>query len=289
LTLEPRAAAGYAAAMPASRFSATVVTYRPDVPLLERSLASLGEAVLHAQAAGLVSQATLYLVDNGPRDCLAEVESAARAFPAAAGRVEILHGHGNLGYGRANNLVLPRLASDLHLVMNPDVELEREALAASIEALRDDPQVGIVAPSVCGPGGERQYLCKRYPSVWVLFLRGFAPRFLQRPFASALDHYEMRDVPADAPFAPVPLASGCFMLVRTPLFARLGGFDPRFFMYFEDYDLSLRAGREAAVAYVPGARIVHHGGEASRKGWRHVAWFLRSAWRFFATHGWKIA
>jgi hypothetical protein len=33
---------------------------------------------------------------------------------------------------------------------------------------------------------------------------------------------------------------------------------------------------------------VHHGGEASRKGPRHVAWFLRSAWRFFALHGWKI-
>jgi GT2 family glycosyltransferase len=98
----------------------------------------------------------------------------------------------------------------------------------------------------------------------------------------------MRDLAGDRSFAPVPLASGAFMLVRTPLFKRLGGFDPRFFMYFEDYDLSLRLGREADVAYVPAARIVHHGGEASRKGWRHVAWFLRSAWRFFATHGWKI-
>ena len=51
----------------------------------------------------------------------------------------------------------------------------------------------------------------------------------------------------------------------------------------------LRIGREAKVAFVPGARIVHHGGDASRKGARHVSWFLRSAWRFFATHGWKIA
>ena len=47
-------------------------------------------------------------------------------------------------------------------------------------------------------------------------------------------------------------------------------------------------GTELPLAYVPAARIVHHGGEASRKGLRHVAWFLRSAWRFFATHGWKI-
>ena len=275
--------------MPALRFSATIVTFRPDARLLERTLASLAAAVLHARAAELISDAAVFVVDNGPPDMLPAIEIALRTFPAGAGTVELVHGHGNVGYGRANNLVLPRLKSDLHLVANPDVELERDALAAAIGALNSNGRLGVVAPSVCGPDGARQYLCKRYPSVWVLFLRGFAPQFLRRRYAAALDHYEMRDLPPEEPFAPVALASGCFMLLRTPLFARLGGFDPRFFMYFEDYDLSLRAGREATVAYVPSARIVHHGGEASRKGPRHVAWFLRSAWRFFATHGWKIA
>ncbi len=225
---------------------------------------------------------------RSPRWLLRAIESVVRAYPPDAGTVELVHGHGNVGYGRANNLVLPRLNSDLHLVANPDVELDRDALAAAITALDSDAGLGVVAPSVRGPDAERQYLCKRYPSVWVLFLRGFAPPFLRRRYAATLDHYEMRDLPAEQNFAPVPLASGCFMLMRTALFARLGGFDPRFFMYFEDYDLSLRAGRESTVAYIPAARIVHHGGEASRKGLRHVAWFLRSAWRFFAIHGWKI-
>lgn len=275
--------------MPALRFSATIVTFRPDVPLLGRTLASLAAAVRQARAAGLVSEAEVFVVDNGPPDFLPGIEGALRAFAVDAGTVELVHGHGNVGYGRANNLVLSRLRSDLHLVANPDVELDRDALVAAIAALNADAHVGVVAPSVNGPDGARQYLCKRYPSVWVLFLRGFAPRSLRRRHAGALDHYEMRDVPHDQPFAPVTIASGCFMLMRTPLFARLGGFDPRFFMYFEDFDLSLRAGREATVAYVPAARIVHHGGEASRKGLRHVVWFLRSAWRFFAIHGWKLS
>ena len=275
--------------MPPLRFSATIVTFRPDVPLLERTLESLAAAVRHARAAGLVAEATVFVVDNGPPEALPIIESALHAFTADAGGIELVHGHGNVGYGRANNLVLPRLRSDLHLVANPDVELERDALTAAIEALNSDARLGVIAPAVRGPDGARQYLCKRYPSVWVLFLRGFAPRFLRRRYAAALDHYEMRDVAPEEPFAPVPLASGCFMLMRTALFARLGGFDPRFFMYFEDFDLSLRAGREATVAYVPAARIVHHGGEASRKGPRHVAWFLRSAWRFFSIHGWKFA
>jgi GT2 family glycosyltransferase len=270
------------------KFSATVVTYRPDIAVLERSIASLASAVLLARDAGLVSQAVLYVVDNGPAEALGPIAQAAKSF-AAAGALEILHGHGNVGYGRANNLVLPRLDSDVHLVMNPDVELDRDALVAALAALRGSEGVGAVAPAVRGPAGERQYLCKRYPSLWVLFLRGFAPSFLRRRFAATLDRYEMRDLPAGNEVSPVPLASGCFLLMRTPLFQRLGGFDPRFFMYFEDYDLSLRIGREARVAYVPQSRIVHYGGEASRKGWRHVAWFMRSAWRFFATHGWKIA
>lgn len=275
--------------MPPSAFTATIVTYRPDPALLERSLASLGAAILRAQSRGLLSTARVFLVDNGEGAGLAGLRSSLAAFPPDAGSAELIHGHGNVGYGRANNLVLDRLDSDCHLVMNPDVELDRDALCEAIAAMRSDAAIGLVAPSATGSAGERQYLCKRYPSVWVLFLRGFAPAFLRARFSAALDHYEMRDLRADQPYAPIPLASGCFMLVRTAQFRKLGGFDPRFFMYFEDYDLSLRVGRESKVAYVPQARIVHHGGEASRKGPRHVLWFLASARRFFATHGWKIA
>jgi GT2 family glycosyltransferase len=237
----------------------------------------------------MAGSAAVYVVDNGPAESLEGLRAALRAWPPEAGTIELVAGHGNVGYGRANNLVLPRLASDFHLVMNPDVEIDREALVRGLEVLRGDARSGLVAPDAYGDDGARQFLCKRYPSVWVLFLRGFAPAVLRRRFARRLADYEMRDVVAAEAIADVPLASGCFMLMRTALFRRVGGFDPRYFLYFEDYDLSVRVGREAGIAYVPAARIVHHGGEAARKGPRHVAWFLRSAWRFFSTHGWKIA
>jgi GT2 family glycosyltransferase len=146
------------------------------------------------------------------------------------------------------------------------VELDPDALVAAIHAMQADPSIGLLAPDVCGAGGERQYLCKRYPSVWVLFLRGFAPAMLRRAFWRSLERYEMRDVLGSQPCSPVPLASGCFMVVRTAIFRRLGGFDPRFFMYFEDYDLSLRIGPRSEGRIRPAARIVHHGGEAARKG-----------------------
>ena len=268
----------------AAAFSATVVTYRPDAVQLASALASLRANIDEARGRGLVSEAAVFIVDNTPGAAPAGLERPLSALDGA----RIVRGHGNVGYGRANNLVLEELRSDVHLVMNPDVELEPGALAAALEAMRDDPSIGIVAPAVRDAGGALGHLCKRYPSVWVLLLRGFAPGFVRKAFARSLDDYEMRDLPPDRR-SPVPLASGCFMLVRTALFKRLGGFDPRFFMYFEDYDLSLRAAREAQVSYVPAARIVHHGGDAAAKGPRHVAWFLASAWRFFARHGWRIA
>jgi GT2 family glycosyltransferase len=275
--------------MAAPSLSASIVTYRPEPRLFARALASLAAAIAEARGAGELGDARLLVIDNGPADERAAISQALATWPADAGAVELVAGHGNLGYGRANNLALARVRSDFHLIMNPDVELEPGALREALRATREHPEVGLVAPAAFGDDGELQYLCKRYPTVWVLFLRGFAPARLRRRYAAAIHDYEMRDVIADRFVPNVPLASGCFMLARTALLARLGGFDPRFFMYFEDYDLSLRLGRESQVAYVPAARIRHHGGDASRKGLRHVGWFIRSAWRFFARHGWKIA
>lgn len=275
--------------MAAPALSASIVTYRPELALFARALASLAAAIDEARRAGELGESRLVVIDNGPPERHAEIAQALKAWPSQAGALEVIAGQGNVGYGRANNLALNGARSDFHLVMNPDVELEPAALREALRAAREHPEVGLIAPAAYGDDGELQYLCKRYPSVWVLFLRGFAPALLKHRYARAIHDYEMRDVIADRFVPNVPLASGCFMLARTALLARLGGFDPRFFMYFEDYDLSLRLGRESQVAYVPRARIVHHGGDASRKGPRHVAWFLRSAWRFFARHGWKIA
>ncbi|KUE80788.1 hypothetical protein ATO46_14560 [Aeromonas schubertii] len=84
-----------------------------------------------------------------------------------------------------------------------------------------------------------------------------------------------------------PIVSGCFMLFRTDVLQQLGGFDPRFFLYFEDFDISLRAGKISRIAYVPQVKVVHHGGHASRKGWRHIWMFGRSMVTFFNIHGWR--
>jgi GT2 family glycosyltransferase len=77
------------------------------------------------------------------------------------------------------------------------------------------------------------------------------------------------------------------MLWRRDVLTVLKGFDPRFFLYFEDFDISLRAGKVTRVAAVAVVRIAHFGGGAARKGWKHVRMFARSARLFFGLHGWK--
>ena len=270
------------------RLSAAIVAYRTEADTLHRCLSSLARSVVAARTAGLASALDLFLVDNGPSGELSFDARALAAWPADLGIPRVKCGHGNVGYGQANNLVLPELASDFHLVMNPDVELEEGAVGALLRAFAAHPEVGLVAPAVFGTNGERQYLCKRYPSLWVLFLRGFAPRFVRDFFRGSLDRYEMRDAIGDHFVAGVPLASGCCMVVRTALLRRLAGFDPAYFMYFEDVDLGGRLARESELAYEPAARIVHRGGDASAKGGNHILWFVRSAGRFFSRHGWKV-
>ena len=95
-----------------------------------------------------------------------------------------------------------------------------------------------------------------------------APAFVQRVFRRRLHRYEMRDVmDADPPrdVIGVPALSGAFMLVKRFAIDRTGGFDPRFFLYFEDYDWSVRLNAVTRSAYLPAMRVVHHGGRASTR------------------------
>lgn len=274
---------------PAS-LSVGVVVYHSDLPLLAQTLDSLATAVDFARAEGLLDVVAVTVVDNGSPDAAALDQAVRGALPPERSiPSDIRRGQGNVGYGRGHNVALEGSATDYHLILNPDAIVEPGALAEALHFLRANPDVGLLTPEVRGAEGERQYLCRRYPSVLVLFLRGFAPGWIKRRFQPLLDRYELRDRMDTDVLRDVPLASGCFMFARRDELAAVGGFSPDYFLYFEDYDLSMRMRRHSRIAYVNRVRIVHHGGEAAKKGRTHVRLFLASALRFFRTHGWKIA
>jgi GT2 family glycosyltransferase len=275
----------------AASLTVSVVLHNSDPRLLERGLTSAAAAIRRAQADAVLGAASITLVDNASgaasREATAEVLRRIAALPGAVA-TRLLQQERNPGFGAGNNLALRDSAADYHLILNPDVEIARDALSIGIAHLAANSGDVLLSPRVTGDDGRQEFLCKRYPSLWVLLLRGFGPRWLQRAWHQRLDDYEMRDCLAGDEPCPVELASGCFMLVRAQALREVGGFDERFFLYFEDFDLSLRLAGRGRLLYLPGMRIVHHGGYAASKGPRHVVLFLRSALRFFRRHGWRL-
>ena len=275
-----------------SSLQVSIVTYRPDLPLLERTLDALAIAIETAQTADVLKTVHLALIDNSADRGTAErvIELGRARFGDSRVHVMYLHGHANIGFGAAHNLVLHGTGADYHLVLNPDAEPAADALVNAIRWLDTHPEVGALAPTFTDAAGRRQYLCKRYPAIVDLVLRGVAPPFLRRMFAGRLSRYEMRDVVDAQPpreTIGVPMLSGAFLLARRTAIDRTGGFDPRFFLYFEDFDWSVRLSEVSQNAFVPSVNVVHHGGRAARKGMRHVLLFIASGVRFYAKHGWK--
>ena len=280
-----------ALALPAS-LGACVVTHFADPALLERTLASLARAFALAREEGVLSICRVQLIDNSAdAQCATASRGVAeRALHGVEGmQLECRFLERNIGYGRANNIAIEDSREDCFLTLNPDVEVDARALAVGVRALANEPDVALLAPYVTGPDGRAQRLCKSYPSVAALFARGFLPRRIAQALLRRLRPYELQlEAPTDSSRERF-VVSGCFMLFRTGSLKRAGGFDPRFFLYFEDYDLSWRLSARERVGFLPAMRIVHHGGDAARKGFGHIWMFGRSALRFFGKHGWRFA
>jgi hypothetical protein len=276
-----------------SSLTVSVVTFKPDTVLLERCLRKLALAIGAAREDGCVKSVAVALIDNSEdKDVAKEVIRLGKARFADSGiQVTYLHGHLNIGYGIAHNLMLHGTGADYQLVLNPDVELASAALANAVRWMDAHPEVGALAPAVTsGDDGDPAFLAKRYPAVFDLVLRGFAPAFVRRMFRKRLDRYELRDYidPAsDKPVLGLPVMSGCCMLVRRKAIDVTGGFDPKYFLYFEDFDWSVRLNKVTKTAYLPSFRVVHHGGHAAGKGLRHIGWFVKSGVRFYRKHGWR--
>lgn len=271
----------------AARLSIAVVSYAPELELLAKNFQHLAAALRHAQQRGLLKTAHITVVDNGPgntwRRRLEELLAAAQL----AASWEVLSGQGNVGYAAAHNLALHRDSAAYHLILNPDVWMEEDALSIGLALFAAHPEAGLLAPAAVDAAGKRHFLCKRYPTILDLALRGFAPPQLRHWLRRRLYHYELREQEQDSVLWEPPIVSGCFMLARRDLLEQVAGFCADYFLYFEDFDLSIRLAKISKLAYVPQMRITHFGGHAARKGWRHIALFARSAARFFHRHGWR--
>ena len=271
--------------------SVGIVTYRSGEAVVRRLLDSLAQAVRRADAEAALDVAVRVVCNDAEPAQVRTISTLVDALAASAPEClhcELIAGHGNVGYGAAQNLALERSTADFHLVLNPDVELDADALLESIRFLDANPGAVMVAPQGLDGSGRYAGLAKREPSVLVLLLRAMSVQASSGFLGRRAGRYIYSDrLPSGQP-QPIRLASGCYMFCRASALRAVGGFDERYFLYFEDYDLSRRIAGHGRLYEVPGVRIRHHGGDTARRGLGRIACFVRSGIRYFNAYGWRI-
>ena len=266
--------------MPACTLSVSIVVYDLDTSLLLRVFKSLEASILAARTTDALSSYALTVIDNGQNgDQLKEI------LPAGTHSIE---NETNIGFGMAHNQALLASTADVHLVLNPDVILSEDAIKEALRFMHKHPATAACGPLGTDESGDNLYLSKRYPAVIDLLLRGFAPPFISKHFSTRLENYEYRDLVVTTGSAKVTLLSGCCLFVRTELAKRVEGFDSRYFLYFEDYDLTMALSHIGEIRYVPSIRVIHYGGNSSGKGIKHILMFCRSALSFYRKNGWRF-
>lgn len=197
------------------------------------------------------------------------------------------HNVDNPGYGKANNEIIEaNLHKDgYHLVMNADVYFQENTLEKIVAFMDSHPDIGLLLPRVLNPDNTEQPLFKLLPSPADLIIRRFLPGFLKPLFAKNQDEYRLASADVRETF-DAPYLSGCFMFMRKSALREVGAFDPRFFLYCEDVDLSRRIRTRWRTTYYGEAVIHHYFDKGSYKKLRLLYYHMVSAIKYFNKHGW---
>jgi GT2 family glycosyltransferase len=193
-------------------------------------------------------------------------------LPAAASRhpLRIIRNPRPRGFGANHNAAFRLAGPGAFCVLNPDVRLRADPFPALLAEIAD-ARVAAVAPVIVDPGGHVESTARRFPTPLSILRKGL------------LGAPEAEYVIGSAPLA-VDWVSGTFMLVNASAFGQVGGFDERYFLYYEDVDLCARLRREGlAVRLVPAAQAVHAARHDSHRKLRYLRWHLASMLRFFLT------
>lgn len=172
------------------------------------------------------------------------------------------------GFAANHNQAFSYAEGRYFCVMNPDIRLTEDPFPALLGCLKDQ-SVGVAAPLVLGQGGEIEDSARRFPGPLKILCKALG--------GCRGSDYVIEDQPVRPDWA-----GGMFMLFPLDVFRKLGGFDQRYFLYYEDVDICARLrllGYEVVVC--PLARVIHHAQRSSHRSLRYLRWHLRSMMRFF--------
>lgn len=252
--------------------TASIVLFNNDLKSLDILLKSLSDKVS--------SNFVVYLIDNSTTDFLSQLSLINYL------NVKYIYNSKNLGFGSGHNIALKNaieINSKYHFIINPDIILSEDVITRMVNYLDVHKDVGMMMPKILNFDGTIQYLPKLLPSPLGIIFRKI--KWPNKYFLKFINKYELRNVPTNTIYN-APVISGCFTLLRIQAVIEVGGYDDKFFMYFEDWDMSRRMHQRYMTIYYPNASVYHGYESGANKSFKLFKIFIKSAIHYFNKWGW---
>lgn len=204
-------------------------------------------------------------------------------------RITLIKSPHNVGFGRGNNLGVAIAQGEYIFFHNPDVTVNEDSLQKMVDYLEHNKDIGIIGPKLMYSSGKVQESCRRHMRFGDLILNrtflGKLPFFksrVKRYLMEDFDHSKIQDV---------DLITGAAIMMPKTVCDKVGGFDPRYFLFMEDFDLC-RMVKKAGyrVVYYPDAVVNHYHKRLSQGSflkllrkkvfWLHVSSALKYFWKW---------
>lgn len=251
--------------------TASLVLYNTKEEDLRKVLSCANESII----------SIIYIIDNSPTNLLKTLVTDISS------KCEYIYGQGNIGYGGAHNIGIKKAIkakADYHIVLNPDISFEPIVITELLKFAERHEDIGLILPRVTYPNGDLQYLCKLIPSPLDIFGRRLLPK---KFIKNRNERFEMRKMGYNTTWN-CPILSGCFMFLKVSYLKQSGGFDDRFFMYFEDFDLIRRLHQICKTVYFPHVTIIHNHASEHHTNKILLKASIESAIKYFNKWGWMI-
>lgn len=234
------------------------------------------ESISHAQKDILFE---VIVVDNHSSDSSGAM--VAREFPD----VHLISNNYNAGFARANNQALKQAQGKYFLLLNSDTQVKLDTIKKAVNFIELHPQAGIVGGKILNPDGSLQPSVRNFPTLAsqlliLLKLHNFFPKFspLKKYFTWDFDYNKEQEVDQ---------IMGAFFMIRRECLEKVGFFDERFWLWFEEVDYCQRAKKkEWKVVYTPSFEIIHAQGQsfAQLKALKEQYIFNKSLLYYFKKH-----
>jgi len=258
--------------VPSARWAAVVVNFESGSLLLDCVRSLLDDADSTIGGAGAPE---VVVVDNGSAD------GSVAALLAVIPEVTVVDPGGNVGYATAANWGIAATTAPVVAVSNADLVVEPGTALAMVARFDAEPDLAALGPALFNPDGSQYPSARAHAST--VDAAGHAVLGRLFPRNRFTRRYRQLDARWDQP-RDVDWVSGALMFLRRSALDSVGGWDERYFMYMEDFDLCWRLRRLGwRVAYEPAGRVTHvQGASTSRRPYRMIVEHHRSVYRFSA-------